>query len=161
MPISPNPTLCLHNRHRARFVGASPIEYVLGCVLNPRAFFILAPSPNSLHSTKLYSRHARSIAPSPASHRSFCSTSAIMTYAVFISGSAMATVLASSAKDKAATCRSLALRRDLHTINQNAPKPPSPYSSSSSRLSSHACENQKSSSSENPSNTIFQSHVSE
>ena len=35
MRISPFPTTLLHALHVARLVGASPIEYVLGCVLKP------------------------------------------------------------------------------------------------------------------------------
>ena len=72
--------ICLHSLQRARLEGASPIEYVLGCVLNPQAFFMIISSLSSLHSAELHSRRASSIAISLASHQLFGSTSAIMRY---------------------------------------------------------------------------------
>ena len=87
MRSSPFPTRCLHNPHIARLVGASPIEYLLGRVLNPGVRRIW----------ELEDIHLKVTSPQLAQpHQSFGSTSAIVRYAVRISGSAMTAVLSSS-----------------------------------------------------------------
>ena len=68
-------------------MGASPIEYLLGRVLNPGVRRIW----------ELEDIHLKVTSPQLAQpHQSFGSTSAIVRYAVRISGSAMTAVLSSS-----------------------------------------------------------------
>ena len=99
MRISPFPTPHLHALHVARAVGASPIEYVLALVLNPAVRRI---APSSRHES--CSRQAQ-LAQSVQLYQSLGSTSAIVRYAVRISGSAMAAVLSSSAATYFTTMR--------------------------------------------------------
>ena len=99
MRSSPFPTPLLHALHVARLVGASPIEYVLGRVLNPAVRRI---APSSRHES--CSRQAQ-LAQSVQLYQSLGSTSAIVRYAVRISGSAIAAVLSSSAATYFTTMR--------------------------------------------------------